>query len=217
MVLSMQMLVKTMEELQRLAEEGIDAVFGAVKRPQFPPRDAVVQRNISEGTGPAQSDAPDAGPSKPIPRGAQTAPAETNPKEQRTVDTNLQDDMLKLVRYKILSVERENERVLHDGEALVHDNMDGTDFAAWKIAEFIQTQQPDLRHSEKKYLRVYYEILKRYPREKFKFEEKQIEVLREIKDCLCTSRASQALPAPIPAAQAAPAQPPAPPAAPPQP
>jgi hypothetical protein len=185
MVLSMQMVVKTMEGLQRLAEEGINAVFGAVERWPAPTRDAVVQRNITEGTEPAQSDASATGPSNPITSGAPTAPAATNPKEQHTVNKDLHDDMLKLVRYKILLVKRRYERVLDDGESLVHDNMDATAFTAWKIAEFIQNKQPDLDHQDKKYLRVYYEVLDRFPRERFKFEEEQIDVLHDIRDCLC--------------------------------
>ena len=37
---------------------------------------------------------------------------------------------------------------------------------------------------DKKYLRVFFEILDRYPREKFKYEEMQIDVLKEIRDKL---------------------------------
>lgn len=39
-----------------------------------------------------------------------------------------------------------------------------------------------LDEEDKKYLRVYYEVLDRYPREKFKHHERQIEVLEEIRD-----------------------------------
>jgi hypothetical protein len=37
-----------------------------------------------------------------------------------------------------------------------------------------------LPEDDKKYLRVYYEVLQRYPREKFRHDEEQIKVLREI-------------------------------------
>jgi hypothetical protein len=37
-----------------------------------------------------------------------------------------------------------------------------------------------LPEEDKKYLRVYFEVLERYPREKFKYEEQQIEILRDI-------------------------------------
>ena len=39
-----------------------------------------------------------------------------------------------------------------------------------------------LPEDDKKYLRVYYEVLERYPREKFRHEEQQIRVLEQIRD-----------------------------------
>lgn len=121
-------------------------------------------------------------------------------------DRDLQDDMLKLVRYKILFVRRDFEHAFPEREDLVYDSMDGSAFAAWKVAEFIQELQkgetsvpakwvarnyPDGRYvrngqliglddEDKKYLRVYYEVLERYVREKFYYEEQQIEILRKI-------------------------------------
>lgn len=126
------------------------------------------------------------------------------------MDNNLQDDMLKLVRYKILFVKREYELAFPEREDLVSENMDGSAFAGWKVAEFIQelgrgeTPVPKrwldkgypksefvkdgkllgLTENDKKYLRVYYEVLERYPRQKFKYEERQIRVLEQIRDGL---------------------------------
>ncbi len=124
------------------------------------------------------------------------------------MDTNLNDDLLKLVRFKILFVKRDYEHAFPEQEELVWDNLDGTAFTAWKIAEFIQrlgkneTPVPDkwfhkrypgdhyvkngylagFPEEDKKYLRVYYEVLDRYHREKFRYEEQQVDVLREIRD-----------------------------------
>jgi len=119
--------------------------------------------------------------------------------------------MLKLVRYKILFVKREYEVAFPEQEDLVSENMDSTAFTAWKVAEFIQglergeTRVPHRWHDksyppedcvggdgklhrlpeeDKKYLRVFYEVLERYPREKFKYEEQQIRVLEQIRDKL---------------------------------
>ena len=130
-------------------------------------------------------------------------------------DRDLRDDMLKLVRYKILFVKRGYEDVLlQDVEELVHDNVTEADYIGWKIAAFIQklpdrqTKVPSkwkseypvneagkppyregdvllrLPEDDKKYLRVYYEILDRYAREQFKYEEVQLDVLKEIRDRL---------------------------------
>jgi hypothetical protein len=127
---------------------------------------------------------------------------------ESVLDKDLRDDMLKLVRYKILFVRREYEVAFPEQEDIVSDNMDGDAFSAWKVAEFIQDLHrgeipiparweeqnypaPEFRkgqylngipHDDKKYLRVYYQVLERFPREKFKYEEQQIRVLEEIRD-----------------------------------
>jgi hypothetical protein len=174
------------------------------------------------------------------------------------LDKDLRDDMLKLVRYKILFVKREFEVAFPEQEDLVSDNMDGSAFTAWKVAEFIQELHLDkekekndpaaykdhiripgkwrekhypsdsyhhkdyltgLPEGDKKYLRVYFEVLDRYPREKFKYEEQQIRVLEQIRDKMPAQAAPPAPPAPVtPTASAAvPAGPPSPAAPPPDP
>jgi hypothetical protein len=126
-------------------------------------------------------------------------------------DQNLHDDMLKLVQYKILFLKRNYEHAFAEQEELVPDNIDAAGYTAWKIAAFIQ-QLREQRHTtvpekwkqyppddplyrdgstlvgfperDKKYLRVYYKVLDRWPREAFKFEERQIEILKEVRDHL---------------------------------
>jgi hypothetical protein len=138
--------------------------------------------------------------------------------ENKHMDKDLNDDQLKLVRYKILFVKRDFEHAFPEQEELVSDNMDGSAFTAWKVAQFIQSLRdesgshvhvpkkwhgyPDdkdgsgrylyrdgnrltgLPEDDKKYLRVFFEVLERYPREKLKYEEDQLHVLREIKDAI---------------------------------
>ncbi len=133
------------------------------------------------------------------------------------MDKNLHDDMLKLVRFKILFVKRNYEHAFPEQEDLVYDNLDGNAFTSWKVAEFIQelakvkTVKPEEQarigirvpdgwkhypgekyvfeeyltgfpHEDKKYLRVYFEVLERFPREKFRHDERQIAVLEDIRD-----------------------------------
>jgi hypothetical protein len=131
------------------------------------------------------------------------------------MDKDLGDDMLKLIRYKVLFVKREYEHAFPEREDLVSENMDGSAFTAWKVAEFIQelgngkTEVPTkwgktypeghrngnvltgLPDEDKKYLRVYYEVMDRYAREKFKYEEEQISVLEGIRDELEHQRKSR--------------------------
>jgi hypothetical protein len=130
----------------------------------------------------------------------------------RRNDKDLHDEMLKLVRYKILFVKREYEYAFPEKEDLVYDDLEAADFSAWKVAEFIQQLADERRapylpdkwknrdypvcdggqvwpgdklktlpEEDKKYLRVYFEVLERYPREKFKYEELHIDELRRIR------------------------------------
>ncbi len=207
-VYGVELLVKTMQGMQKATTQGMSLVVGST------PEAAENVGGSGEG---------DVNTAQPRPVNTQesgpTNADVTEKKEDKTLsndgngiglDKDLHDDMLKLVRYKILFVKREYEHAFPEMEDLVSDNMDGAAFAAWKVAEFIQhlakqktdapTKWGDKYPSEnrdtyikegkliafpdhdKKYLRVYYEVLDRYPREKFKYEEQQIEVLKEIRN-----------------------------------
>ena len=208
-VFGMEMVVVTLQGFQRFTDDGLDAVAGG-------------------GAVPADRGG-DRPPSRADPSARANADAMTDggtancQKEQSMPDTNLNDDMLKLVRYKVLFVKREYEVAFPEQEELVYDNMSDTAFVAWKIAEFVQqladtslpakwrnkgypANQPEkpsdeivrkwtdekarggdrrvywLPEGDKKFLRVYYEVLGRYTREKFKHDERQIEVLEQIRD-----------------------------------
>ena len=140
-------------------------------------------------------------------------------------DKCLSDDMLKLVRYKILFVKRDYEVAFPEREELVYDNMTDTAYTAWKIAQFIQeldqTEVPaqwgggrnedrvpkypppvrdrdgrlltprwgarrgawvirSLPEDDKKYLRVYFQVLDRYVREDLQYEQQQLDALEDI-------------------------------------
>jgi hypothetical protein len=199
-VYTMEMFVRTMHGLQHMAENG------SAGPSQAPP-------NFPLSPTPAAPLAPSASetvlPIDPPSRPAVDPATQPNLKERTHMpDTNLNDDMLKLVRYKILFVKREYETAFQEKEDLVSDNMSGSAFTAWKIAEFMQNigeydmpykwkhrnypsrdhiaegKLTSLPEDDKKYLRVYYEVLERYPREKFKYEEQQIEILRDISNTL---------------------------------
>jgi hypothetical protein len=121
------------------------------------------------------------------------------------MDNDLNDDMLKLVRYRILFIKRDREHAFEEAEELVSDKISGADYSAWKVAEFIQKMRRgevdalgnlkdyDARYlkdgkltgldgSDTKYLRVYFEVLERHSREKLKAEEDHVKVLQDIVD-----------------------------------
>jgi hypothetical protein len=210
----MELLVQAMQGTQRVTQQGVDAMAGAPTRRGFEVRQDPDLRGAGQA-GQRDTGGNDGGP-EPRPAQKETATMDTNMGYDSRRDRDLRDDTLKLVRYKILFVKRDYEVAFPEEEELVHDNMDGTSFAAWKVAEFIQRmhgeglRQPprwqsrgypvagdaptageffqgdgrikSLPEEDKKYLRVYYEVLERYPREKFRHEEQQIRVLEQIRD-----------------------------------
>ncbi|OLE53187.1 MAG: hypothetical protein AUG51_14435 [Acidobacteria bacterium 13_1_20CM_3_53_8] len=204
-VYGMELFVKTIQGRQSVPDDGMDVIAG---RTTLLPYETPHNRNESTSSrstcvtdGSAKEDA------------AQTIPKETNNMNDRDLSDN---DMLKLVRYKVLFIKRDYEVAFPEVEELVSDDLTDTAYTAWKVAEFIQSldetavpkkkweggtdggKKPKypkyaqytggkwvihkLDEEDKKYIRVYYEVLDRYPREKFKHDERQIEVLEEIRD-----------------------------------
>jgi hypothetical protein len=218
-VYGVELLVKTMQGMQKATTQGMSLVVGSTPE---------AAENVG-GSGEGDVSVSQPSPVNTQESGPTNADA-TEKREEKTLsndgngigrDKDLHDDMLKLVRYKILFVKREYEHAFSEKEDLVSDNMDGSAFTAWKVAEFIQGLNIDktkdekdsekyrdkaswpkkwkdkgypegtyvyngylvgLPEGDKKYLRVYYEVLDRYPREKFKYEEQQIRVLEQIRD-----------------------------------
>lgn len=118
-----------------------------------------------------------------------------------TLDS-LEDDMVKLVAYTIVSLKRGHERIMDGGEGsmIVTDSMSGRAFITWVIARYLQqevtlpgdTKSTQIRSDqidpgELKYLTVYYVVSKRWPRHGLSFEQKQVTVLKEIRDEIAKS------------------------------
>jgi hypothetical protein len=221
-VYGMEMLVKVIKDVQKTADQGVDTmVNGIAQGLGAAPRghdDLTIDAPASAGS---QAVGQTADTQAGLDIGARTSgivAADAKPtlrEEKKMPDTNLSDDMLKLVRYKILFVKRDYEHAFPEVEELVSDNLNPTAYTAWKIAEFIQTlargttdvprkwtdgypnnyrkggKLIGFPEDDKKYLRVYYEVLDRYVREPFKYEEEQIDVLKEIRDKLGNIKVSQ--------------------------
>ena len=92
-------------------------------------------------------------------------------------DKNLGDDMVKLVEYTIVSIERGKEEIVESGHKLFDDDMTGDAFASWVIAEEVPKKKNGY---DSKYLRVSYNVLDRWPRQDLKYEERQLEILGQI-------------------------------------
>jgi hypothetical protein len=206
-VYGVEMLIKTMQGVQQVSNQGMEVMVGPQVRLDARPEVRAAPASPVEQDSTVKTTADPIGGTTEIIH-KEESPLSTNGDHATGRDKDLHDDMLKLVRYKILFVRREYEHAFAEQEDLVSDNMDGSAFTAWKIAEFIQdlhrqtTRVPlkwrdknyppreflkgdylnGIPHEDKKYLRVYFEVLERYPREKFKYEEQQIRVLEDIRD-----------------------------------
>ena len=197
---SMEMFAVTLRGLQHIGEQGEEPPVGLIPRYAPAPVGPPVAKLDLNSTA--------------------TTSAETKNKETKNVsDTNLNSEDLKLVRYKILFVKRDYEHAFPEVEELVADNIsEDCGYTAWKIAEFIQSlhrhevkvpakwrdhkcsdtsffQQKDgfligFKEDDKKFLRVYFDVLKHYPREKFEYHERQIAALECIQASVQTIAAN---------------------------
>jgi hypothetical protein len=208
----MELLVKTMQGMQDVTDRSLDVMAG-----ENPARSSSTA-NIADAGGANITQSPPVGSTAAGMNSAHIADThETSAKECiKMPDTNLSDDMLKLVRYKVLFIKRDYEWAFPEKEELVFDNMTDSAFTAWKIAEFIQSldevKVPDkwlkktppypedrkqamvegkstwvihrLEEADKKFLRIYFEVLQRYAREKLKYEEDQLDALRGIREAI---------------------------------
>jgi hypothetical protein len=213
-VYGMELLMRTVRGMQQTVDQGMEVLVGeSVPTANLPSseRSSGNQTAVSEGTPApvlAKGGWSDLKSETKTSAGGGTTGEAAEPihKEiQKMRDKDLSDDQLKLVRYKILFVKRDYEVAFKEREELVHDNMTGEAFTAWKIAEFIQRlpkepipdkwskkkypkrhdgeKVPDdkfihrLDEDDKKFLRVYYEVLERYVREE---DDTEVDVLKDI-------------------------------------
>ena len=119
-------------------------------------------------------------------------------------------DRLRLIRFKVLFLKRDLECAFPEQEELVAEEIPKDGFISWKIAEFIQqmssgeVKQPgkwkdknyppppnvkggyvmSLPDKDKRFLRVYCQVLDTYDRERMNYERDQIDVLKEIRDAI---------------------------------
>ena len=177
---SLELLLQTVRQFQAVAGQGIDVRPGSFPR------------------GPAAQDPqPAARPQElPIPLpvsppnpGVQRPAAENLSRRRSMRDNNLSDDMVKLIRFTIVSIKRDDEHILRNGlgEKIVTDNMDDESFASWVLSEYFQRAEHEpIDDDDKKYLRVYTEVLDRWAKQDRKFEKRQLGSLEGIEEALQT-------------------------------
>lgn len=183
----LEAMAETASGAGRLTDQGVDRMLRPNGTPAAPPSGPPRWRNGYDQTTPGASAAGEDGYGF-TQRGAASPGAEAKEKEEHKMpDTNLSDDSVKLVHYVVVSIERDNERILPRGEGyrIVTDNMTAEAFAAWTIAHYFQTKDhEELAEDEKKYLRVCYEVRCRWARESLHYESKQLTRLEGIEDAV---------------------------------
>src|SRR5262249_40050693 len=98
-------------------------------------------------------------------------------------DQNLGDDMVKLVEYDIISVKRDHERKVHSGKTVVTKPMTPESFAIMVTTEYTSSDEyardvelnrlHRITSEDKKFLRVPYRVVSRWPREEEEYDKEQ--------------------------------------------
>ena len=95
-------------------------------------------------------------------------------------DQDLSTDDLKLVRYRILQTQRDDEHIIHQGDRLVNYRTTAQDFGGLVTCEyFAQHPQPP---GDRRFIRTSVEVIARYPKQEAEYERETVHVLREIRD-----------------------------------
>ena len=180
-VQGMELFIKTIQGIQRATDEGMNVMVGETT----PALTSKTTRSVTDS--------------------AIKGGAETSHKEATKMDQDLSgEDTLKLVRYKILFVKRDYEVPFDEQEDLVSYATTGTDWGALQIANFMgslgRIRRPRKWHDkhyppgvsgdfiheipdgDRKYIRIYFEVLQRWERQEAEYEKQQVEVLRDIRD-----------------------------------
>jgi hypothetical protein len=190
MVFTMERMTAMVDGVDRATREGWDEVLRRLDagspgaRPSFAvPRNAPAVPGGPRGrASPGRPPGPGAGAgeAREVNSGVGEPYAATDTKEGMKVpDTNLSDDMVKLVRYSVVSIKRDQEKPLLVGEEKVFDdNLDGEAFTTWVTSEVAGAE--GLSEEDRKYLRVSYEVLGRWPKQDRKYEKRQLEQLEGI-------------------------------------
>jgi hypothetical protein len=101
-----------------------------------------------------------------------------NRKEDDMSDWN-GDDQVRLFEYTLVTIRRDDERILAHGQRLVTDPMTEDEFKAWVIADYTR-QCPDLPSEDYQYLRVATQFLARWHRQPLHYESRQLKALEDI-------------------------------------
>jgi hypothetical protein len=198
LVSSMEMLAKTMREIQKSLESNIDVVSDGL---------AQTLNDMSDGTGVARAASMDRS-GRISGDGADTTQQNIDKEEKDMGDQDLGGDDLKVVRYRIIFTKRDYEAVLDEAdEEIVDYPTDGGSFGGLKVADFMGKLAAGAVHlpiewrgrkdyppkkdgkwriprDDRRYIKFVYEVIRTVEREEAAYEKDEVKVLREIRDVL---------------------------------
>lgn len=99
-------------------------------------------------------------------------------KEEEMSDWN-GEDQVRLFEYTLVTIRRDEERILAQGQRLVTDPMTEEEFKSLIIADYTR-HCPDLCPADYQYLRVATRFLARWHRQPLHYESRQLRVLEDI-------------------------------------
>jgi Sugar-specific transcriptional regulator TrmB len=144
--------------------------------------DAMVSRMVYAFAGSSAGSAADRG----WPARREEPPAAPPPRREQREEREEQDDLqqpgVKLVRYALISLRRCAERILPDGsgEVLVTGRVSRENFAVGIVTWYLESHE--IPHEDKKYLRVYHQVLDRWERQPFRcWEERELAALEGVR------------------------------------
>ena len=96
---------------------------------------------------------------------------------------------IRLFQYSIVSIKRGEERILEYGQKLVSDTMTECDFDSWVILDY--ASHHPIPPGERKYLRVWSQLLKVWEKQSLHYAQRQLDILQEIADRIGPAPAPQ--------------------------
>ena len=201
-VYSMEMFVKTMQGIQQIAYQGIDLLSDGSGQP---PIDA--SGDQSDVTRVAMEPTSEKG-AEPAPQSMPKEDVKMADKNLSGEDLKLVRYKILFVKRDYEHAFEEQEELVHDNttEAAFNawkvgqfiQDIEKPDQEKYKFPVKWDKSQDLKKHKssrnylkgfpfqedDKKYIRVYFEVLERYPREPFRYQEEQISILKDIRDTL---------------------------------
>lgn len=185
-------------EMERIATETLDRAIWEGLEPLVR---SAVGRSATDRSGADRSGADRPAQDRPAPPPSRPtldapAPGAQIPPEDRTMaDTNLNDDMVKLIQYAIVSIKRREEQILTEaldddgtlGRPLLYletDRLTGDGFSNARIADWVKEHPDKAKEIDLDSLRVYYDVVARWPRSSLKYEEERLDLEDEKIDLL---------------------------------